>query len=162
MKDSIYRSWKAKLHEVIFEAETPAGKLFDLFLILSIVLSVVAVMLDSVAAIRRNYGDILYCVEWSFTILFTIEYILRLLCVGRPIRYATSFYGIVDLLAILPTYLSLLFPGGQYLIVIRTLRLLRIFRVLKLVQFLSEANLLIRALRASSRKIIIFLFTTIA
>ncbi|MDH3216208.1 MAG: ion transporter [Candidatus Krumholzibacteria bacterium] len=152
---------KARLHEIIYEADTRAGKLFDLMLLLSIFLSVVAVMLDSVTSIRRVHGEFLIGVEWFFTILFTIEYILRLYSIGRPLRYATSFFGLVDLLAIAPTYLSLLIPGSQYLIVIRILRVLRIFRVLKLVQFVSEANLLMRAVRASSRKMIVFLFTVL-
>lgn len=150
---------RAKLHEIIFEADTPAGKLFDVVLIVVIILSVIAVMLDSVKAINENFGNILYIIEWIFTILFTIEYLLRLSCVGRPIGYATSFYGVVDLLAILPTYFSLVFPGSQYLLVIRLLRVLRIFRVLKLVQYLAEAKLLGQALRSSRRKITVFIFT---
>jgi voltage-gated potassium channel len=150
--------WRTTLHEIIFEADTPAGKTFDVLLIVCILLSVVAVMLDSVHDIRIQYGSLLYSIEWFFTILFTIEYILRLLGVGRPIMYATSFFGIVDFLAIVPTYLSLLFPGSQYLLVIRLLRVLRVFRVLKLVQYLGEAGILMQALRASRRKITVFLF----
>ena len=153
------RSWQAKIHEIIFEADTPAGKLFDVLLILSIVLSVIVVFLDSVRGISNSYSSVLYCLEWIFTILFTIEYIFRLMAVGRPMRYATSFFGVVDLLAILPTYLSVLLPGSQYLLVIRVLRVLRIFRVFKLVQYLGEAQLLMNALRASRRKITVFLFT---
>ena len=153
--------WRLKLHEIIFEADTPAGKWFDVVLIFSILLSVVAVMLDSVSGIRENYGSWFYTVEWFFTILFTIEYILRIVCVGRPIGYITSFYGIVDLLAIIPTYLSIVLPGSQYLLVIRILRILRIFRVLKLVQYISEARLLRQALRDSRRKITVFLFTVL-
>ena len=153
------QDWRGRLHEIIFEADTPGGKLFDLVLIAAILASVAVVMLDSVGVVSEEHGRILYGIEWVFTILFTIEYMLRLLCVGRPIRYATSFFGIIDLLAILPTYLSLFLPGSQYLIVIRILRLLRIFRVLKLVQYIAEANLLLRALRSSGRKIIVFLFT---
>ena len=153
--------WRSKLHEIIFEADTPAGKLFDILLIISILLSVMAVMLDSVNDIRSEHGQFLLALEWFFTILFTIEYILRLLSVGRPLSYATSFFGIVDLLAIIPTYLSLLLPGSQYLVVIRILRVLRIFRVLKFVQYIGEANLLMKALRASRRKITVFLFTVL-
>jgi len=152
---------RARLHEVIFEADTPAGRLFDLVLIWSILLSVVAVMLDSVAPIRAAHGPLLTRIEWGFTILFTVEYVLRLTCIGRPLRYATSFFGVVDLLAIIPTYLSLLFPGTHYLLVIRILRVLRIFRVLKLVQYLDEANVMLRALRASRRKIAVFFFTVL-
>ncbi len=147
---------RARLHEIIFEADTAGGRLFDVALIWSILLSVLAVMLDSVAGIRAQYGSFLYAAEWFFTILFTIEYLLRLSCIGRPAKYATSFFGVIDLLAILPTYLSLLLPGSQYLLVIRILRVLRIFRVLKLAQYLHEANLLIRALRASGRKVAVF------
>jgi len=150
---------KEKLYIIIFHANTPAGKWFDVILIVCILLSVIAVMLDSVSSFNRVHGTFLYSVEWFFTILFTIEYILRLACVRTPMKYATSFFGIVDLLSVLPTYLSIVIPGSQYLIVIRVLRVLRIFRVLKLVQYIREANLLIKALRASSRKIIVFLFT---
>jgi voltage-gated potassium channel len=153
--------WRMKLHEVIFEADTPAGKAFDVLLIISILASVVAVMLDSMAAVRLEYGRLLYLIEWFFTLLFSVEYILRLVCVGRPGKYATSFYGVVDLLAIIPTYLSLVLPGSQYLLVIRLLRILRIFRILKLVPYLGEARLLMQALRASSRKIAVFLFTVL-
>ncbi len=153
--------WRAALHEIIFEADTTAGKLFDVILIGSILLSVTAVMLDSVQSISSTYGPFLYSVEWFFTILFSIEYILRWLCVGRPILYATSFYGVVDLLAIIPTYLSLILPGSQYFLVIRVLRILRIFRVLKLVQYLREAKILMQALRASRRKITVFILTVL-
>ena len=118
-------------------------------------------MLDSVSSIAAVYGGLFYTLEWIFTILFTVEYFLRLICVGRPLRYVTSFFGIIDLMAILPTYLSLLLPGSRYLVVIWSLRLLRIFRVLKLVQYLGEADLLMRALRASQRKITLFLFTVL-
>ncbi len=150
-----------RLHEIIFEADTPGGRLFDTALIVSIVFSVILVMLDSVAAIRASWGGALYAAEWMFTLLFTVEYVLRLYCVGRPMKYATSFYGMVDLLAILPTYFSILLPGSQYLLVIRILRVLRIFRVFKLVQYLGEASLLMQALRASRRKITVFLFTVL-
>ncbi len=152
---------RARLHEIIFEADTPGGRAFDLLLIWSILLSVLAVMLDSVEPIRARHGALLVRLEWGFTILFTIEYVLRLSCIGRPRRYATSFYGVVDLLAIIPTYLSLVFPGSQYLLVIRILRVLRIFRVLKLVQYLDEANVMLRALRASRRKIAVFFSTVL-
>jgi voltage-gated potassium channel len=152
---------RSKLHEIIFEADTPAGKLFDVLLILSIVFSVILVMLDSVSSIRQSYGDLIYLGEWVFTILFTIEYILRLYSVGRPLSYATSFFGVVDLLAILPTYLSIIFPGSQYFLVIRILRVLRIFRVLKLVQYVGETRLLMQAMRASRRKITVFLFVVL-
>jgi voltage-gated potassium channel len=153
--------WKIFLHEVIFEADTPAGKGFDVLLIFSILVSVAAVMLDSMGPVRMLHGSLLYGVEWFFTLLFSIEYFLRLLCVGRPLKYAVSFYGIVDLLAIIPTYVSLILPGSQYLLVIRILRILRIFRILKLVPYLGEAQLLVKALRASGRKIAVFLYTVL-
>lgn len=153
--------WRDTLHEIIFGAETPAGKWFDILLIVSILASVLAVMLDSVSGISINYGSLFTGIEWFFTIVFTIEYILRLICVGRPLLYATSFFGIVDLLAIIPTYISLFIPGSEYLLVVRILRILRIFRVLKLVQYMSEALFLMKALRASIRKIIVFLFTVL-
>jgi voltage-gated potassium channel len=152
---------RTRLHEIIFEADTPGGKLFDILLILSIFISVILVMLDSVGSVRQSYGRLLYIGEWLFTILFTIEYILRLCSIGRPLAYATSFFGLVDLLAILPSYLSLVFPGTHYLLVIRILRVLRIFRVLKLVQYLGEIQILSRALLASRRKITVFLFAVL-
>lgn len=155
------QSWRQRTHEIIFEADTPVGKLFDVLLIISILASVIAVMLDSISAVRIQHASLLYGIEWFFTILFTIEYILRMSCVGRPIKYATSFYGVVDLLAIIPTYLSVMLPGSQYLLVIRILRILRIFRILKLVPYLGEAQLLTQALRASGRKIAVFLFTVL-
>ncbi|HKJ04541.1 MAG TPA: ion transporter [Geopsychrobacteraceae bacterium] len=153
--------WRRVLHEVIFEADTPVGKSFDVLLIVCILASVVAVMLDSIGAVRLQFGTLLYGIEWFFTVLFTVEYLMRLACVGRPLKYATSFYGVVDLLAIIPTYLSLMLPGSQYLLVIRILRILRIFRILKLVTYLSEARLLMQALRSSGRKISVFLFTVL-
>jgi voltage-gated potassium channel len=154
-------TWQQKLHEIIFEADTKGGKLFDIVLIISIIISVITVMLDSVNHIHRDHGNYLYLLEWFFTLLFSLEYSLRLACVGKPQMYARSFYGIIDLLAVIPTYLSLFFPGSQYLLVIRLLRVLRIFRVLKLVQYISEARMLGRAFKASRRKIIIFLFTVL-
>ncbi|MBU0680303.1 MAG: ion transporter [Proteobacteria bacterium] len=155
-------NFKDRLARMIFEADTPMGKLFDVGLIIFIKLSVIAVMLDSVSSIASQYGSILYFLEWFFTLAFTVEYLLRLYCAGRPLGYVTSFFGVVDLLAILPTYLSLLFPGGQYLLVIRVLRVLRVFRVLKLVKFLDEANMLMRALRASRVKIFVFLYAILS
>ncbi|MCP4545220.1 MAG: ion transporter [bacterium] len=152
---------RARIHEIIFEADTAAGRFFDLALIWSILISVVAVMLDSVAVIQARYGTVLTVVEWVFTILFTLEYLLRLWCIGKPLRYAFSFFGLVDLLAVLPTYLSLILPGSHYLLVIRILRVLRIFRVLKLVQYLNEAQIMVHALRSAGRKIIVFFATVI-
>src|SRR5688500_1762423 len=148
---------RARLHEIIFEAETRAGRLFDLALIWLILLSVATVILESVRQVREQYGELLYALEWLFTLLFTVEYLLRLLSVRRPLRYATSFFGVVDLLAIIPTYLSILVPGSHYLLVIRILRLLRVFRLFKLTEYVTEADTLRRALRASQRKISVFL-----
>ena len=155
------QGWRARLHEIIFEADTPAGKAFDVILIGAIILSVIAVMLESIDSVRQQYGDVLRAAEWVFTILFTVEYALRLGTVARPMGYATSFYGVVDLLAVIPTYLSVLVPGAQFLLVVRLLRVLRVFRVLKLAHYLSEANVLTEALRGSRRKITIFLFTVL-
>jgi voltage-gated potassium channel len=152
---------RARLHEIIFEADTPEGKLFDLLLLVAIVSSVVVVMLESVASVRARAGPTLRALEWGFTILFTIEYLLRLGSVSRPLRYARSAFGVIDLLAILPTYLSLILPGAQSLLVIRLLRLLRVFRVLKLAEYLRESRTLILALRASGRKIAVFLLTVL-
>lgn len=148
---------RARLHEIIFEADTPAGKTFDLLLQLSILTSVLVVMLDSVASLRQQYGEYFTLAEWVFTLLFTLEYTLRLYCIGQPLKYARSFFGIVDLLSVLPTYAALFLPGGQYLLSIRILRLLRIFRILKMVKFVGEADVLLRSLRSSGRKIIVFL-----
>ncbi len=149
--------WRNTLHTIIFEADTTLGKLFDIGLLLTIAVSVVAVMLESVSSVAAVFGRELHYLEWYLTIAFTIEYLLRLISVGRPLAYARSFYGVVDLLAVLPTYVSLVIPGTQSLLVIRALRLLRIFRVFKLAQFILEASFLKRAMVASTRKIIVFL-----
>lgn len=154
-------SWRRRLYIVIFESGTPAGKWFDILLILSILASVAVVMLDSVQSVRLAHGGGFYLLEWLFTLLFTAEYLLRLACSPRPGRYAASFFGAVDLLSILPTYLNLLFPASRFFAVIRLIRVLRIFRVLKLVQYVGEAELLTKALWASRRKITVFLFAVI-
>ncbi len=150
-------AWKERTYQIIFEADTAAGKIFDIVLILVIVTSILSVMLESVAALQAVYGPRFQIAEWTITALFTIEYTLRLICVRHPLRYAISFFGIVDLLSIMPTYLSLLVPGMQSLAVIRALRLLRIFRILKLGPYLKGANVLVVALRTSKHKIIVFL-----
>lgn len=150
-----------RAHHVIFEADTPAGRAFDAVLLVVIVGSVLLVMLESVASLRRDYGEVFAALEWVVTILFTIEYVARLLTVERPARYARSFFGVIDLLALLPVYISLIIPGAQSLLVIRSLRLLRVFRVFKMAQWLREANFLVRALRASTRKILVFLMTVV-
>jgi len=158
-KENLKSKWQKLIHEIIFEADTTAGKAFDILLIISIILSVLAVTMESVTSVRMEWGEELYYIEWWFTLLFTFEYILRLLCVGRPLRYATSFFGVVDLLAVAPTYISLFFPAGHYLTVIRILRVLRVFRILKLAHHLGEARLLMEALQRSRRKITVFIFT---
>ena len=152
---------RQRLHEVIFGADTPSGKAFDVALLVLIILSVIAVLLESVASVRTAWGRELRIFEWVVTILFTLEYLLRLYSVRRPWRYARSFFGVVDLLAILPSYLSLVIPGAQTLLVIRALRLLRVFRVLKLAHFVGESRILWAAIRASARKIIVFLGTVL-
>ena len=162
MPDTHLASWRHRLHEIVFEADTPSGKTFDIALLVAIVLSVAIVMLESVAEIRASYGSTLYALEWFFTLLFTVEYIVRLLSVGRPSRYAASFFGVVDLLSILPTYLSVIFSGAQTLLIIRIFRLLRIFRVLKLRHYLSEAQVLEEAMRGSRLKITVFLAAVVS
>jgi voltage-gated potassium channel len=152
---------RARLHEIVFEADTAAGKAFDLSVLVCIVASVAAVVLESVASIRQHYGAELRALEWVFTVLFTIEYVLRLIAVKQPLRYAISFFGLVDLVSVLPNYLSLFVTGSQTLLVVRALRLLRIFRVLKLGSFLGEAQVLMHALRASRAKITVFLGTVL-
>lgn len=147
---------KSRLHEIIFEADTFGGKLFDLLLLLFISLSVIIVMLDSVEEIRNRLGNVLYAAEWAFTIVFTFEYILRIMLVKKPFNYIFSFFGIIDFLAIIPTYLSLFFVGSQYLIVIRALRLLRVFRVLKFTRYTNALYVLIDSLKASKYKIAVF------
>ena len=154
-------SLKQSVHQVIFEADTPAGRLFDIALIVFILLSVAVVLLDSIESVHIVHGDLLYRIEWVFTVVFTIEYLLRLWCIQNSVLYARSFYGIVDLLGILPTYLSLVITGAQYMLVIRVLRVLRVFRVLRLVRYVNEASVLTEALKASRRKITMFLFTVL-
>lgn len=151
-----------RLYVIIFESDTPAGRAFDVVLIVAIVASVLAVILDTMPAVRAEYASVLYTVEWLFTGLFTVEYGLRLYCAKSARRYATSFFGVVDLLAILPTYVSLFFLGAQYLLVVRLLRTLRVFRVLKLAEYLAEADTLASALRASRRKISVFLLAVVS
>jgi len=153
---------KDTVRTVIFEADTPAGKAFDVALIVSILISVGAVMLDSVADYHAQFGDVLYMVEWAFTIAFTIEYGLRLWCIQNTVLYARSFYGIVDLLGIIPTYLSLWLVDSQYLLVVRILRVLRVFRVLRMVRYVGEAELITQALAASRRKITVFVISVLA
>ncbi|PAP78806.1 ion transporter [Rubrivirga marina] len=149
------------MFEIVFHADDPAGKAFDVVLIAAIVASVLVVMLESVTAIQGRYARALLVAEWFFTVLFTIEYVIRLSVLENPTRYARSFFGVVDLLAILPTYISLFVPGAQVLLTVRILRALRVFRVLKLANYLDEANTLSRALAASRRKIFVFIFVVL-
>jgi voltage-gated potassium channel len=151
--------WRESLNEVIFGSETPMGRAFDIGLSISIVLSVIVIMLDSVEAIQSRYGQAIYITEWLFTLLFTLEYGLRLISVRRPWLYFTSFFGLVDLVSILPSYLILLFPGAQSMLAIRILRLLRVFRILKLSAYMDEAQIMMAALSKSSRKIMVFLYS---
>ena len=151
-------TFKDKIKIIIFGTDTPAGKLFDISLIIIIVLSVIMVMVDSVDDYHNSYGGFLRSAEWIFTVLFTIEYILRIYSIRRVSSYIFSFYGIIDFMALIPTYLSLLFPGAEVFSVIRVMRVLRVFRVLKLVQFMGEADQLLKAIVASKRKIFVFLF----
>jgi voltage-gated potassium channel len=152
---------RGRTYEIIFGHEPGWGRHFDAVLIVLILASVVAVMLDSVSSFRQQHAGLLVAVEWGFTLLFTAEYLARVWCV-RPVRsYTLSFFGVIDLLSILPTYLSLLLPGGQYLAVIRVLRVIRVFRVFKLARFLGEASLLSTALRNARYKIAVFLVTVV-
>ncbi len=157
-----FPNWRKKIHEVIFEADTPMGKLFDVVLFILIILSIIIVMLESVESFKKSFGTWFYYIELVFTGFFTLEYIARIISLKKPRGYIFSFYGVVDLLSILPTYISIFLPGSHSLMTIRTLRLLRIFRVLKLAQFIKEAASLQRALRASRHKITIFMFSVVS
>ncbi|MCT4630714.1 ion transporter [Winogradskyella sp.] len=158
MKENKKQNWRSKLHIIIYEADTPKGKLFDVVLLFAIIASIVLVMLESVEWIDNKYHDILDISEWIITILFTIEYIARIVVVKKPIKYITSFYGIIDLLSTIPNYLTLFFAGSPPLVAFRALRLLRVFRVLKLTRYIGESTNFVRALKASRAKITVFLF----
>ena len=150
-------SWKNKLHEIIYEADTPAGKWFDITLLLLILGSIAVVMLESVSSIGEHYAKELDIAEWIFTILFTLEYFARIICIKKPREYIFSFYGIIDFFSTIPKYLSLFLVGSHALVALRALRLLRVFRILKLARFIGEGNQLINALKASKAKISVFL-----
>ena len=156
------RPLKQRVHDIIYQHDSFGERLFNVVLIVAILASVVVVLLDSVASVHARYGPELIAAEWFFTILFTIEYALRLWSSPRPVAYAKSLYGIIDLLAIAPNYLSLLFPGGRFLITLRVLRIARVFRILKLTQYVQEASVLTQALRASRHKIAVFLTTVLS
>ena len=153
-------SFREKTYRVIFGTDTAAGQRFDIALIYFILLSVLAVVLSSIGSLQAQYGAWLFKIEWAFTLLFSMEYLLRIYSSPKPLRYIFSFYGLVDLLSIIPTYVALLFPGANYWLVVRLLRVLRIFRVFKLVRYLSEANLLLRSMYAARRKVLVF-FTVV-
>ena len=155
------KTWKHKLHEIIYEADTPAGKLFDVILLIAIIASVLLVMLESVKSIDSKYHDLLNISEWVITVLFSIEYIARVITVKKPSKYIFSFYGIIDLLSTIPKYISLVFGGIHALAALRALRLLRVFRILKLARYLGASNNLVNALKASRVKISVFLFAVI-
>ncbi len=155
------RSWRSRLHEIIYETNTPAGKAFDVALLFFIVASLVIVAMDSVPETHAKHGLLFYRLEWALTIVFTLEYILRLLVIRKPMRFVRSPLGLIDLLAILPSYLSFFIPGAQSLLVLRVMRLLRVFRIFKLSHYMKEAQFLTEALRGSLRKIAIFMFTVV-
>lgn len=154
-------TWKTKLHEIIYEADTKQGKLFDIILIITIIISIILVMLESVESIDKKHHMFLNISEWIITILFTIEYFARIICIKKPSKYIFSFYGIIDFLATIPKYLSIFFIGSHALIALRALRLLRVFRILKLARYLGASKSLITALKASRIKISVFLFSVI-
>lgn len=151
-------SWRTKLHAVIYEADTPSGKLFDIILLILILLSVIFVMIESVQGLPQRTYNFLYIGEWIITIFFTIEYLLRIISVRKPFRYIFSFYGVIDLLSTIPLYLSFILVGSNYLLTVRALRLLRVFRILKITRYIGEANRLKKALHDSKAKIFVFLF----
>ncbi len=158
MKTSEHKSIKHKLHEIIYEADTPMGKAFDVLLVILILFSVLLVMMESVNAIDVKYHNILLKLEWAVTLFFTVEYIARVACIEKPKKYIFSFYGIIDLLATIPLYLSYILAGSQVLLALRAFRLLRIFRILKLVSFLGEASVLKQAIKDSRNKILVFIY----
>ena len=152
---------KKRLYEIIFEADTPSGKAFDIILLAVIIVSIVLVMLESINSINLNYSELFFWTEWIITIVFTIEYLLRIWILRKPFSYIFSMYGIIDLLAIIPTYLSLFLVGSHSLMVIRALRLLRIFRILKISRYTSEGGKIVAALKNSRAKIAVFLFAVL-
>jgi len=152
-------SWRERLYIIIFFTSTPAGKRFDTWLLVVIFASLVVVMFDSIAVYRDRHGVLLDSLEWMFTLIFLIEYLLRIYCHPEPRKYVFSFYGAIDLLSVVPAFIALLVPDAEYLLVVRAIRMLRVFRVLKLTQYLSQANFLLVALRGSKQKIIVFLLS---
>jgi voltage-gated potassium channel len=164
MQQEESKSWREKIHSIVYESSTPAGKAFDVTLLFLIFTSILVVMLDSVESLHNRYGNLFLKLEWTYTILFTIEFILRLICINKPLRFIFSFFGIIDILSILPTYLGLIYAGAQTLLVVRALRLLRVFRIFKLRHYVNEMQFLLQAIKGSIRKISIFMmmvFTTV-
>lgn len=158
---SQHKSWKDKLHEVIYEADTQAGKLFDIVLLVMILASIILVMLESVSYLNDKYAHFFNIAEWVITIIFTIEYFLRIIAINKPKKYIFSYFGIIDFLSTIPKYLSLFFVGTHALVALRALRLLRVFRILKLARFIGESNNLVKSLVASRAKIAVFLFAVL-
>lgn len=150
---------RTRIFQIIFESDTRAAKTFDIALIVTILASVLIVILDSVESYNARFGQLFFILEWIFTSLFTLELLLRIYCLERPTRYLISFYGVIDIISILPTWLALIIPGGQAILVVRLLRVLRIFRILRLMQFVGEGRLLIDALKRSFHQIVLFLFS---
>ncbi len=161
MNSAKQRNWRIKLHDIIYEADTPLGKLFDIVLLILILLSVIFVMLESVSSFDVKYHEYLYIGEWVITIFFSFEYIARIITVKKPFKYIFSFYGIIDLVSTIPLYLSFILAGSSYLLTVRALRLLRVFRILKITRYIGESNKLKRALLHSRAKILIFLFAVL-
>ena len=162
VKQGRWNLLRHRMHEIIFEADTPAGKFFDVALLWAILLSLITVMLESVGSINQKYGGALYAIERAFTVVFTIEYIARVISINRPLKYIFSFMGLIDLMAILPSYFDIFFSGSHYLVTIRTLRLLRVFRIFKLARYIGEANVLMSALKASRPKITVFVMAVLS
>lgn len=160
-KDQAKKNWKHKLHEIIYEADTPKGKFFDVILLITIIASIILVMLESVQSFDEKHHAFLNAAEWVITILFSLEYIARIVTVKKPFKYIFSFYGIIDFLSTVPKYLSLIFAGTHALVALRALRLLRVFRILKLARFLGASQSLANALKASRAKISVFLFAVV-
>lgn len=160
-EEKTYSGWQYKLHEIIYEADTPAGKLFDILLFILIIFSVILVMLESIKDVDKDYHGTLLTLEWIVTIFFTLEYIARLISIKKPLKYVFSFYGIIDFLSTIPLYLSYILAGSQVLLAVRAFRLLRIFRILKLVKFIGEASQLQAALKASRTKIAVFIYVVL-
>lgn len=157
-KPEHFSPFRERLHQIVFEAETPEGRWFDVALLFMILLSIVLLMLETVPSLSAKWGHLFYVLEWVITVFFTVEYIVRLYCVYRPWRYITSFYGIVDITSILPVYLDILFPGAHSLLIVRSLRLMRLFRIFKLDIFVNQGNLLVQAIKTSREKILVFMF----